>query len=63
MQDKVIFTAHVDNRGRLQEAKEGFECPHCGGEAYEATSSTSPGGIHKCEYSCTDCKKEWSESF
>jgi DNA-directed RNA polymerase subunit RPC12/RpoP len=62
MSDKVVFTTHIDRRGRLNEAKEEVECPHCGGEAYEANSSSSPGGIHVFKYSCTDCKKEWSES-
>ena len=61
---KAIFTTHIDNRGRLQDGKEMFDCPHCGGEYFIKNQSISPGGsVQLFENECTDCGKIWEESF
>lgn len=61
---KAVFETHIDGKGRLQDGKEKFDCPHCGGECFIKYESISPGGgVQLFENECTDCGKIWEESF
>lgn len=60
---KIVFCAHVNQKGKIVEAKEKFECQNCGGECYETYSSVSPSLVQSFEFKCTDCLKEWKESY
>lgn len=63
MNDKAIFTTHVDSKGRLKDGKEKFECPYCCGDSYIFDSSVSPSGVQQFHYECTDCQQEWQEIY
>ena len=59
---KAIFTTHIDSRGKLQDGKEMYDCPHCNGQCYIKEESISPiGAVWTLTYECTDCNNEWTE--
>lgn len=60
---KAVFSVHVDRKGRLQDGKEIFDCPHCNGQCYEVESSVTPSGIQHFTYHCTDCEQTWNETY
>ena len=63
IKSKIVFTTHINDKGRLQEGKESVGCPHCNGQCYVKYYSVSPSLVQTFEYECTDCEKIWTENY